>query len=492
MPNHTIYAELAERTDGAFLLGVVGPVRTGKSTFIKRFMETLVIPRIESEFVRERAIDELPQSGSGKTIMTSEPKFVPEEAVRIDLEDETPISVRLIDCVGYMVDGAGGQFENGEERLVTTPWFDREVTMSEAAELGTGKVISEHSTVGIVVTTDGSFGELNRDAFLNAEKRVIEELKALGKPFVVLLNSNAPESENARRIANEIEASYQVNCLCVDCQRMTEDTIQKIMQTVLEEFPLYSVSFFLPDWLEALPAGNSLRQGLYEDILSCFSSCEKIRDIPCAMTEFASGKSIKSVELNRTRLGTGEAAVSVQLPRELYYESLSEETGMTIANDGELFTVLSEMSVIKADYEHLQSALADVREKGYGVVLPDAGQMKLEEPRIVRQGGKYSVRLKASAPAIHMMMTNIETEVTPALGGETASEDIINFLLQGFEGDVNRIWQSNIFGKSLYDIAGESLTGKISTMPDNVRKRLQVTVERIVNEGSSGLICILL
>ena len=487
-----IYRDLSQQTNGAFMLGVVGPVRTGKSSFIKRFIEMLVLPRIENNYTRERTIDELPQSGSGRTIMTAEPKFVPEEPVTIVLDDGTELSVRLIDSVGYMVEGAAGQFEDGQERLVTTPWFDHEVTMTEAAEMGTRKVMTEHSTLGIVVTADGSFGEIPREQFREPEGRVILELKELGKPFVVLLNCVDPESESAKTAAAEIFEKYRVRVLCVNCLTVTEEGITAILRSILEEFPLKSIGFFLPEWIDALPADNALRTELFRAVREAAEDCDKIRDYRRSMDVLSRNEEIAQVEQLQSDLGNGHVDLALRLPRERYYETISEETGITVRNDGDLIATLAEMSTIKQDYDRLRSALETVRETGYGVVMPDSAQMTLEEPQIVRQNGKYSVKLKASAPAIHMMMTNVETEVTPAIGGETASEDIINFLLQGFDGDVNRIWESNIFGKSLNDIAEEGLNAKIEALPENAKRKLRDTLQRIINEGSSGLICILL
>ena len=492
MCENNLYCELAVRTDGAIMLGVVGPVRTGKSTFIKRFMETLVIPRIENDALRERAKDELPQSASGKTIMTAEPKFVPENAVSIRIGENNELSVRLVDCVGYMVDGAAGQFEDGHERMVTTPWFDHEVTITEAAEKGTYKVITEHSSIGIVVTTDGSIGEIPRQNYEQAEARTITELQEIGKPFVVLLNSTSPKSEHSDSLAREIAQKYGVRCIPVDCLHMNEQDIDMILASVLEEFPLKAISVFLPDWLEALPENSELMGALCEALTTASAETEKIRDCSAFLSSLRENELIGSAQLLKNDLGTGISEVVLQLPRTLYYRSISTQTGLSIENDRDLIALLTEMSTIKADYDRLRDALEDVRTTGYGVVMPDSAQMKLEEPQIVRQGGKYSVKLKANAPAIHMMMTNVETEVTPAIGGEGASEDIINFLLQGFDGDVNRIWQSNIFGKSLNDIAEEGLTAKIEALPENVKDKLRETLEQLINEGGGGLICILL
>lgn len=492
MNETNIYRDIAERTDGAFMLGVVGPVRTGKSTFIKRFMETMVIPQIENTYMRERAKDELPQSGSGKTIMTAEPKFVPEDAVSVSFGDGAKMSVRLVDCVGYMVEGAAGQFEDGTERLVTTPWFDHEISMTEAAEKGTYKVITEHSTIGIVVTTDGSVCDIPREKYIEPERRVVTELKSIGKPFVVLLNSAYPDAPETIALADELSDEYGVRCMCVNCLKMTEKDISQVMHCVLEEFPFKSVGIYLPEWLDALPENNALKTELYSYIMDAYADAERIKDCSKAASTLGDYENISCVSISENDLGRGMVAVSIQVPRALYYQTISQQTGIEVRNDADLIATLADMSSIKADYDKLRTALENVRATGYGVVMPDSTQMRLEEPQIVRQGGKYTVKLKASAPAIHMMMTNIETEVTPAIGGETASEDIINFLLQGFDGDVNRIWQSNIFGKSLNDIAEEGLTSKIEALPRNARIKLQDTLQRIINEGSGALICILL
>ena len=492
MTETNLYSDIAARTDGAFMLGVVGPVRTGKSTFIKRFMETLVIPRIENEFVRERAKDELPQSGSGKTIMTAEPKFVPENPVTIRLDNQTELSVRLVDCVGYMVDGAAGHLEDGQERMVTTPWFDHEITLSEAAEKGTYKVITEHSTVGIVVTTDGSICEIPRESYAAAEARTITELKQIGKPFIVLLNSTDPKNESCRALAAELSERYAVRCIPVNCLRMDENDIAGILSCVMEEFPIDALELYLPDWLDALPGDDPLRASLYSAISEAAENLERVRDCDAFMAALREKEEIEEASLVGRNLGSGVSSVAVMLPRSLYYRCISEETGLDIKNDRDLIRMLTEMSAVKADYDSVSEALAAVRSSGYGVVMPSTVQMQLEEPQIVRQGGKYSVRLKANAPAIHMFMTNVETEVTPAIGGESASEEIINFLLQGFDGDVNRIWQSNIFGKSLNVIAEEGLTAKLDALPENAKDRLRKTLERVVNEGCGGLICILL
>lgn len=488
--NTSIYQDMAARTGGDIYIGLVGPVRTGKSTFIKRFMETLVIPNIADAYARERARDELPQSGSGRTIMTAEPKFVPEDAAKVELEGGVTFSVRLIDCVGYMVQGAAGQLEEGEERMVTTPWFDHEVSLSEAAEEGTRRVIAEHSTLGIVMTTDGSICGIPRENYVEAEERVINELRAIGKPFVLLLNCASPQSEEAEALRQELSEKYAVTCLAVSCVDLGQKDIEEILKFALYEFPIAELGIFLPPWLDALPQDAALKTGLYEGIASAAAQMGRVRDAFSIMDELGMREDVSAAGVKRVEMGTGQVIAEIDMPRSLYYKTISEQSGFDIADDGDLMTLLTHMREIKTDYDHISDALRSVRETGYGVVMPLPGELKLEEPQIVRTGGRYSVRLKASAPSIHMMMTNIETEVTPALGGEKASEEIMGFLLQGFDGDVSRIWESNIFGKSLYDIAEEGLESKIKRVPTPVRNKLRNTMQRIVNEGSGSLICI--
>ena len=492
MSECNIYHDLAERTGGSFLLGVVGPVRTGKSSFIKRFMETLVIPNIDDPYLRERAKDELPQSASGRTIMTVEPKFVPEDAAQITLPDGTELSVRLIDCVGYMVDGAAGQYEDGSERMVTTPWFDHEVTITEAAETGTQKVIRDHSSIGIVITTDGSFGDLPREAFLEAEERVIHELQELGKPFALILNSAKPKAPETHQLAGQLSDQYGVECHCINCLSLDEEDISAVLNSVLEEFPIKSLSIFVPDWVDALPDDNELKKKLLDLMIDRVDQLHKIKDLRQMVNEMAGEELISTIRSFDLDLGQGSMAVSADLPRSLYYETISKETGLTIESDGDLISILSDLAAMRSEYEQIREALEEVKTTGYGVVYPSAAQMHLEEPQIIRQNGKYSVHLQANAPAIHMMTTEVQTEVSPAIGGEAASEEIISFLLQGFDGDVNRIWESNIFGKSLNELAEEGLRSKIDNLPENVRMKLRETLQRVINESCSGLICLLL
>lgn len=489
---NSIYRDIAERTGGDIYLGLVGPVRTGKSTFIKRFMETLVIPNIEDVYARERARDELPQSGSGRTIMTAEPKFVPEEAVSVTLSGGVGFSVRLVDCVGYMVPGAAGQIEDGLERMVTTPWFDHEVTMTQAAEEGTRRVINEHSSIGVVMTTDGSICGIPRESYVEAEERVVSELRAIGKPFVLVLNCSEPDTQEAAALQTELSEKYAVSCLRLNCVRLSAQDIEDVLKAALTEFPISRLEINLPPWLDALGTDAPVKRSILSGIADSAKDMRHVRDAYGIMSALGERDDVSSARVSRVELGTGVVSAVLDLPRALYYQTISEQSGFEIHDDGDLMTLLSHMKSVKTDYDCVSEALRDVREKGYGVVMPSVGELTLEEPQIVRQGGRYSVKLKASAPAIHMIMTNIETEVTPALGGENASEEIMSFLLQGFDGDVSRIWESNIFGKSLYDIAEEGVENKLRRMPPNVQNKLRNSIQRIVNDGGTSLICIVI
>ena len=492
MTESRIYEDIALRTGGDIYVGVVGPVRTGKSTFIKRFMENLIIPGIENTYARERARDELPQSGSGRTVMTAEPKFVPEEAVRVCLEGTGELSVRLVDCVGYMVAGAAGTMEDGAERLVATPWFDHEITFTQAAEEGTRRVIRDHSTIGLVVTTDGSVCGIGREEYVSAEERVIGELSAIGKPFLILLNCETPSSPAAKALAAELSEKYGVQCAPVNCLTLSESDIRSILEQLLSEFSAEEYSVFLPQWAQALPMEHELKRSLFEEIAVASSELCRLKDALPLCQRLGEMEVVSSAELCDMRPGTGSFGIKIELPRELYYKTLSEESGLPIESDGDLIVLLRELSEVKSRYDRIAQALEDVNEKGYGVVLPTAEELVLQEPEIVRAGGKYKVLLRAGAPAIHMLKTDVETEVSPAVGGENASQEILSFLLQSFEGDASKLWESNIFGKSMYDIAGEGLTAKLRRMPEETAQKLRGAMQRIINEGSGGLICIIL
>ena len=490
--NTSIYQNIATRTAGDIYIGVVGPVRTGKSTFIKRFMETQVIPNIDNVYRKERARDELPQSGSGRTIMTAEPKFVPEEAAQIQLPDGASFSVRLIDCVGYMVKGAIGQMEDDTPRMVTTPWYDHEIPMTEAAEIGTRKVIAEHSTIGIVITTDGTISDIPREDYLEAEERVIRELQELGKPFIVLLNSADPRGDRAQAIAKDISSRYEVNCMAVNCLELDEDAVAAILKAVLYEFPMQELDLFLPPWVDALPQEHPIKAALYGAIRQGAGQLHRIRDVDGAIGAMRECEQVSQARVTNIDLGTGLAAAVLELPRALFYDTLSQQSGFQIGDDGDLMALLTQLAQVKAEYDKVADALKEVEETGYGIVVPSIDSLVLEEPEIVRQGGRYGVRLKASAPSIHMIRADIETEVSPIVGSEKQSEEMIHYLLQEFEGDTAKIWQSNIFGKSFHELVGEDLNAKVKRMPEDAREKLRETLQRIINEGSGGLICIIL
>lgn len=492
MENREIYEDIALRTDGEIYVGVVGPVRTGKSTFIKRFMESLVIPNIENVYRKERARDELPQSGSGRTIMTAEPKFVPEEAVNISIADNADFKVRLIDCVGYMVDGALGVTENDEARMVTTPWFEEEIPMTEAAEIGTRKVIAEHSTIGLVVTTDGSITEIPREDYIQAEERVISELKEIGKPFMILLNSAHPQAAETQQLCRELSEKHNVTCMAINCLTVDEPEITEVLRGVLYEFPVNELDLYMPSWIDTLPYGHPIKTELYDSMLQGARSMHRIRDVDSCLTELKNCESISRVDIDNINLGSGVASARVDVPRELFYHTLGEQSGFEIHDDGDLMPLLTKLAKVNAEYQKVEHALAEVRETGYGIVMPTTEELSLEEPEIVKQGGRYGVRLRASAPSIHLMRADITTEVAPIVGSEKQSEELVMYLLKEFEKDPIKIWESNIFGKSVYELVNEGLHNKLYRMPQDARIKLQETIERIINEACAGLICIIL
>ena len=492
MDQVSVYQDIAQRTGGNIYIGVVGPVRTGKSTFIKRFAEKLVLPHVEDENLRERARDELPQSGSGRTIMTAEPKFVPEEAIPVQFAPGVHASVRLIDSVGFMIPGASGQYDESGERMVTTPWFDHEVTMSVAAEEGTRKVIQDHSTIGIVVTTDGSITDIPRADYLDAERRVVQELQAIQKPFLILLNSTRPDDIETKALAQQLQEETGAAVLAVNCKTLTEQDICSILTTILMAFPITQIEIRLPEWTNAIPPENETMQQLYTQLLEQAEALEQLRDADRFLTDLQGSELISQITYDDVNVSSGRITYDLQCPRSMYYEIISRESGVKLQNDTDLIAFLQNANLVRADYEHVQSALQNVRETGYGVVLPSEEEMRLEEPEIVRQGGKYGVRLKASGSAIHMLRTNVIAEVHPQLGGEEASGEILGFLLQGFQGDPKELWASNIFGKPLSEMAQTALEEKIQSMPPKVAGKLQETIQKIVNDGAGTLLCIIL
>ncbi len=492
MANTSIYQDIAARTGGDIYIGVVGPVRTGKSTFIKRFMDTLVIPNIIGNYKKERAMDELPQSAAGRTIMTTEPKFIPETAVEVNLEGNASLRVRMIDCVGYIVPSSLGYIEDDMPRMVMTPWHDEEIPFNMAAEIGTKKVITEHSTIGLVITTDGSISDIPRQEYEQAEERVISELREIKKPFVVLLNCTYPESGSAMSLAAQLTEKYNVPVIPVNCAEIEEDMIRDIISQVLFEFPVKEISIDMPKWMSMLPKHHWLRNAVYSNIQSGAKSVGNIRGISRFARELCRCEYVESSDVSCVDLGAGSARVNIGMKTELFYKILGETTGLEISDEQELLENMLELSEIKKQYDRIKYALDEVEATGYGIVMPTIEELTLEEPEIMRQGGKYGVRLRASAPSIHMMRADIVTEVAPLVGTESQSEDLILYLLKEFEENPTDIWQSNIFGKSLHSLVNEGLHNKLARMPGDARMRLQETIEKIINEGCSGLICIIL
>ena len=487
-----IYNDIAERTGGDIYIGVVGPVRTGKSTFIKRFMEALVLPNIADSYEKERARDEMPQSAAGKTVMTTEPKFVPDEAVAVSLDDVASMRVKMIDCVGYIVSDALGTIENGEPRMVHTPWQEEPMPFVEAAEMGTEKVIREHSTIGMVVTTDGTIGDIARESYIDAEERIVSELKAIGKPFAIILNSRDPNREESIALAYELEAKYGVPVALVSCIDLDAEDIRHILELVLYEFPVSEIRISMPSWFKSLDADHRVACSIAEDIRASADKIRKAGDIKDGFLPLCENEYVKRCAVDEIDLGRGTASVCVELDDALYYSVISELTGFEISDDSELISLLRELSEMKSRYDRVAEALDMAEEKGYGIVMPSIDELRLEEPEIVKQAGGYGVRLGASAKSIHMIRANIETEISPIVGTEEQSEELIKYLLHEFEEDPGKIWESNVFGKSLYELVGEGLHTKLDHMPEESRAKLSETLERIINEGSNGLICIIL
>ena len=492
MENLSVYQDISKRTGGDIYIGVVGPVRTGKSTFIKNFMELLVLPNIDDIYKKERSIDELPQSAGGKTIMTTEPKFIPNEAVEIKLDDNIKMKARLVDCVGYLVNNAIGHMENDMPRMVKTPWSDDEMPFELAAELGTKKVITEHSTIGIVISTDGSITDIPREDYIQAEERVVSELKALNKPFVMVLNTAFPYSDETIRLAKELEEKYETQVIPMSCLNMTIADVNNIFTKLLYEFLIERININLPKWVNGLSIDNPLKNDLFEKIKDTFKDVKRIKDVKENYKLLLENENIKDVQIGEINLGTGIITVNIQLNDCLFYNILSEITGVDIRNEGELFKCITEFSKVKKEYDKMSYAIHEVYERGYGIVTPTMDDLILEEPEIVKQGQKYGVKLKAKAPSIHMLKIDTETEVSPIVGSEKQSEELVKYLLSEFENDPQKIWESNIFGKSLHELVNEGLQNKLARMPEDAQNKLRYTLQRIVNEGSGGLICIIL
>ncbi|MFR8003709.1 MAG: stage IV sporulation protein A [Hydrogeniiclostridium sp.] len=492
MEERTIYTDISKRTGGSIFVGVIGPVRTGKSTFIQRFMESIVIPNIEEEYRRDRAVDEMPQSAAGRTIMTTEPKFIPEQAVTIRVDESAEFSVRLIDCVGYIVPSSLGYIEDNMPRMVMTPWYEEPIPFNMAAEIGTKKVITEHSTIGLVVTTDGSISDIPREEYEEAEERVISELQEIHKPFIVLLNSTDPQSERVTALGEELSSKYGVPVMPVNCLTMEEKEIREILAKVLFEFPVKEIRVDMPRWLCTLEKEHWLRSSVYAAIRKAAGSITRIRELQSAVDSIKECDYICGAQVTNISLGEGKARLRVEMDQGLFYRVLGEKTGIEIHNEGELLSCLMQFSAMKKQYDKIRDAYNEVQNTGYGIVMPDIEELSLEEPEIIRQGGKYGIRLKAAAPSIHMMKTNITTEVTPIVGSEQQSQELVAYLLKEFEESPGKIWESNIFGKSLHELVNEGLHNKLYRMPGDARDKMRETIERIINDGCSGLICIIL
>ena len=492
MGENDIYKDIAQRTEGDIYIGVVGPVRTGKSTFIKKFMELLVLPNINNEYKKERAIDELPQSASGRTIMTTEPKFIPNEAVEIILNNNIKMKTRLVDCVGYLVNNAIGYLEDDLPRMVKTPWQEEEMPFEVAAELGTKKVIVEHSTVGIIITTDGSITDIPRQEYEAAETRVVKELKEINKPFIMLMNTQDPYGEYAIQMAQDLSNRYEATVIPVNCLELNLEDINNIFSKLLYEFMIERVEVVLPKWVRTLDFENPIKQKIFSGVKNIFENCKRLKDIGEKYKELENIENVKNVILEEINLGVGKVSIKLELEDYLFYDVLSEITSTEIRNEGELFGYISDLSKVKKDYDKMAYAIHEVNEKGYGIVTPNIEDLILEEPEIVKQGNKYGVKLKAMAPSIHMIKINTQTEVSPIVGSEKQSEELLNYLLAEFENDPKKIWNSNIFGKNLHELVNEGLQNKLAKMPEDAQMKLQETLQRIVNEGSGGLICIIL
>ena len=488
--NKSIYEDIATRTGGDIYLGVTGPVRTGKSTFIKRFAETLVLPNMTDEFLIERTRDELPQSGSGKTVMTAEPKFVPEEAVEISPDGKAKLSVRLIDCVGYIVDGVAGITENGKERMITTPWSEEELPITKAAELGTKKVMESHCTVGLIVTTDGTVTDLPRQAYEEAESRAIGDMKKTGKPFAVIVNSEEPGAESAKALVSEIRSKWDVPCIAMNCLTMHEAEIKELLKAVLYHFPVSEVQFSYPGWLEALESTHPLKSALFTAIRESCAEIVRIGDAEQALSAIGDLEQVQKQELGFIDLGSGTVGCTLQFDGALFYELLSEKSGLTVEDDGDLMELLTEYASVKTSYERIAAAMEEAESTGYGIVLPTSDRLVLEQPQVVRKGSTYGIRLRASAPSIHMIRTDIKTEMCPMVGNESQTQQLITGMLEAYDTDIDALWQSNLFGKSVFELVSDGLNSKLTLMPPDARTKLKDALTKIVNDGCNGMICL--
>jgi len=492
MPHSDVYKDIAQRTGGDIYIGVVGPVRTGKSTFIKRFMDLMVLPNMEDGFARDRLRDELPQSAAGRSIMTTQPKFVPNEAVEIPLGEARDLRVRLVDCVGYLIPSATGHQEEGGPRMVRTPWFEHDIPFEEAAELGTRKVITEHSTIGFVVTTDGTVTGIPREEYVEAEERVVRELQERGKPFVLLLNTKEPEGETAKKLAAELHERYDCGVYPLDVMQMGAETIGKMMEAVLLEFPIREIRLELPGWLSILGKDHALNKRLLDALKTCLPSLHRMRDQKLLLEAFSGLEGFETPRLGALRLGTGEMEAEIRPLEGTFHQILSEACGFPIRDDAHLIESIRDFAAAKKEYDHIASALRAAYGGGYGMVPPAMEEMVLEEPELMQQGGRYGVKLRARASGLHLIRVDIESELSPLIGSEAQSTEFLNYLKDSFKRDPERVWQTEIFGKPLYDMVRESMTGKVNRLPEGVQNKLQETLQRMVNDGCNGLLCIMI
>lgn len=491
MEQFSVYKDIKARTGGEIYLGVVGPVRTGKSTFIKRFMELLVLPAMEDEHLKNQTRDELPQSSGGKTIMTTEPKFIPKEAAKLKLDDSIEAKVRLIDCVGFMVDGAAGHIENQQERLVKTPWYEYQIPFTKAAEIGTRKVITDHSTIGVVVTTDGTIGDLRREAYIPAEEKTVEELKAIGKPFLVLLNSVRPYSEETQNLAEEMEKRYDVTVLPVNCEQLKKEDIFRILERILKEFPVTQLNFFIPKWLEILSSDHWLKAGVIQTVKELLGKVSQMKDITDSLLDVVTD-TIRGMKVDRMDLSDGTVSVNVDVNDSYYYQILSDYVGLPIEGEYQLMQTLSSLAKMKQEYEKVQNAISQVRLRGYGVVTPERSEVILDEPQVIKHGNKYGVKMKAEAPSINMIKAHIETEIAPIVGSQQQAEDLISYIKQNAKESEDGIWNTNIFGKSIQQIVEDGIQAKVSQVTEDCQMKLQDTLQKIINDSNGGMICIII
>lgn len=492
-----LYKDIQGRTKGEIYIGVVGPVRTGKSTFIKRFMDLFVLPYIEDENVRQRAMDELPQSAAGKTIMTTEPKFIPQEAATITLADQSDIRVRLIDCVGFMVEGASGHMEGDENRMVKTPWFEEEIPFVDAARVGTKKVIRDHATIGVVITTDGTIGELPRESYLEAERATIEEIREIGKPYVIVLNCARPYSEETRRLAEAMEQTYQAVVIPVNCQQMHREDVANIMNAILLEFPVTQMDFFIPKWSEMLPREHPIKASILDAAFGMLAKIDKVKDVHALSGErtkeafYMEEKPVGAIQIAGMNLSTGTVTVRMEVDDKYYFAYISDMTGVQITGEYQMISMLRGLSAMKADYEKVKDAMYAVEQKGYGVVMPGLADIKMEDPVLIQHGGKYGVKMRAISPSIHMIKANIETEIAPIVGSEEQAKDLIEYIKAGEESGEG-LWTTNIFGKSVGELMEDGIRSKIMQMDDECQLKLQDTMQKIVNDSNGGMICIII